>query len=447
MKNRRAIGQLLGGAALCGSAAALVLLAATAAAGEARFGRVVPAPRMQEPHYLEPVADPVFGTVVVRVTEPGRAMAGGRCEEGYCTHHYSSAQAWNADQSLLLITNGCGDACFLDGRSYRPLFERHMANDCAWHPVEPSSMICVGGRAVYVWKPRTNALGRSVTLSGFRDVQFGPYKGNPSDDGDRIVVRARDGAGHLVAFAVDIASGRLHAPILLDTLPGENNACSISPSGRYVVCIQDLPGERENLHVFTVDGEPVQHWSEHHRPGHGDMTTDADGEDVYVGISKSEPDRFHVIKRRLKDGLVTDLLPYGQASHASLRNTKRRGWVFLSFEGTLADVRDAAADGTVPFYEEVVALMIDGSGTLRRLVQTRNAPADYRSETHASPSPDGTQVIWASNWGEAGGPVSAYVARVRWLDPSASEADPTGTRGHSALPGPSSGVNHANVRP
>jgi len=44
-------------------------------------------------------------------------------------------------------------------------------------------------------------------------------------------------------------------------------------------------------------------------------------------------------------------------------------------------------------------LRIDGSGELRRVLQTRNIKYDYWNETHASPSPDGSQIIWSSNWG------------------------------------------------
>jgi hypothetical protein len=47
-------------------------------------------------------------------------------------------------------------------------------------------------------------------------------------------------------------------------------------------------------------------------------------------------------------------------------------------------------------------------------VQTRNVPFDYWSETHASPSPDGSQVIWSSNWGVGGGPVYDFVAHLDW---------------------------------
>ena len=167
-----------------------------------------------------------------------------------------------------------------------------------------------------------------------------------------------------------------------------------------------------STYVFTPEGVQLQHWSENHRPGHGDMTIDSDGSDVYVGVSKADPDKYHVIKRRLADGAVTDLAPYGVAQHASIRNINRPGWVFLTYSGSYAKV--AAHPDWAPFYQEVVALRIDGSGELRRIVQTRSARHDYRSEAQASPSPDGTQVIWSSNWGQEGGAVADYVARLSW---------------------------------
>jgi hypothetical protein len=68
----------------------------------------------------------------------------------------------------------------------------------------------------------------------------------------------------------------------------------------------------------------------------------------------------------------------------------------------------------------VIALRIDGSGDVRRIAQTRNVPFDYWSETHASPSPDGSQVIWSSNWGVPGGPVHEFVTRVDWPEASGS---------------------------
>lgn len=288
-----------------------------------------------------------------------------------------------------------------------------MDDDCKWHPTDPALMICVHRNRVYSWEPRTNAKVTIYAPTDYTNLQFGPYKGNLSRDGNRLVIRATNGAGALIAFAYDISARKKYRVIDLGGLPGTNGYCTISPSGRYIGCFQTTDDEIEKAFFFTIDGDQVQHWAEHHRPGHGDMAIDADGKDVYVGISKADPDKWHVIKRRLEDGTVTDLAPAGYGTHSSLRNINRPGWVFVSYEGSYSKVV-GSPPRWAPFYQEVVALRIDGSGEIRRIAQTRNAKSDYYSETHASPSPDGSQVVWSSNWGQSGGPVAAYVSRLTW---------------------------------
>jgi hypothetical protein len=183
-----------------------------------------------------------------------------------------------------------------------------------------------------------------------------------------------------------------------------------------VFCANTTFDGTDTAYVFTADGVQLQHWTEHHRPGHGDITTDTDGSEVYVGISKANPDKYHIIKRRLDDGAVTDLAPYGDGQHASIRNINRPGWVFVTYSGTYPGVDGHI--GRTPFYQEVVALRIDGSGELRRVIQTHNIKYDYWSETHASPSPDGSQIVWSSNWGHPGGPVADFVTRLSWPEPT-----------------------------
>ena len=372
--------------------------------------RAVVAPQIPMPRYLEPVTDPAFRTSMTRVTDPGSEMITGMsCQPAYCTHRYSSAQAWNADQSLLVIINGCDGFCFIDGQTYRPLFVRRVPNECEWHPIIAAQMICVSGTEIYVWEPKSDLKTTIYAPPDYTDFQFGPYKGNPSADGTRLVVRAANSAGAPVAFAYDIASRTKYPDIELATLPGTHGHCTIAPTGRFIVCTQQTS---EDSYVYTLEGKQIHHWAEPHRPGHGDLTLDSDGSDVYVGISKTDPDKYHVIKRRLDNGKVTDLAPYGEVQHASMRNINRPDWVFLTYAGEYSEV--ATHPNWAPFYQEVVALRIDGSGEIRRIVQTRNERYDYWSETHASPSPDGSQIIWSSNWGEAGGPVADYVARLSW---------------------------------
>ena len=377
--------------------------------------RVIVTPMMQSPDYRQPAVDPALHTSFARVTDPGRQMAPNiTCKPAYCRHRYSISQAWNADQSMLVINRGCGGFCFLDGQTYEPLFRRRIRSACEWHPTDPLLMICVHGNGVYAWSPPTNHIRTLFESDDHRAFEFGPGKGNPSHDGNRLAIRATNKVGEKVAFAYDITAKIKFPDINLEGLSGDNNYVSISPSGRYIFVFQQPSDGVEHAYVYAVDGDQLQHWSEHHRPGHGDMTIDADGNDVYVGVSKSDPDKYHIIKRRLKDGVVTDLAPYGDGNHVSARNIHRPGWVFVSYSSTYDKV--AANPSWAPFYREVVALRIDGSGVIRRVAQTRNAVHDYRSETHASPSPDGSQIIWSSNWGRPGGPVADYVTRLSWPD-------------------------------
>ncbi|MER8849988.1 hypothetical protein NKH94_00090 [Mesorhizobium australicum] len=389
-----------------------VLLRAADSQGNSMSTTFVAPMPMDLPDYLRPATDPAFGTNFMRITKPGALGGGVVCGTKYCSHRYSSAQAWNADQSLLVLANGCNGLCFLDGKTYAPLFYRDKGGECEWHPRDADVMICVEDRKISIWAPRTDHEDVVFVTAQYHDLQFGPSKGNPSRDGKRIAVRAVRADGKAVVFAFDLADRFKFPDIDLAQVPGTTSSCTISPLGTNILCFQNLADGTEQRAILSVDGTLRQRWTDHHRPGHGDLTLDDDGSEVYVGISKSGPDKYHVIKRRLSDGKVTSLTGYGEAEHASSRALKRPGWVFLTYGGNPEEI--SANPGWAPYAREVIALRIDGSGEVRRIVQTRNAPFDYWSETHASPSPDGTQVIWSSNWGVAGGPVYDFVTRVDW---------------------------------
>jgi hypothetical protein len=375
-------------------------------------GFLAPA-EMALPGYLDPAEEPLFGTRLIRVTKPGDLGSGVVCREKYCSHRYSSAQAWNADQTLLVISNGCNGMCFLDGNTFEPLFHRDQAAECEWSPVDPDTMICVGDGAIFTWQPRQDRRLTIASFPGYEDLGFGPYKGNPSNDGRRVAVRATHD-GRMVAFAFDLRDRKKFPDIDLTRIPGTNNACTISPLGGNILCFQDQDDDTEQTYIFAVDGSLRQVWRENHRPGHGDLTVDADGSEIYVGISKSPPDEYQIIKRRLDDGAVTSLMAYGEAQHVSLRSIRRPGWAIVSYGGDPANVSRHAE--WAPYAREIIALRLDGSGRIRRIAQTHNVPSDYWSETHGSPSPDGSKVIWSSNWGTAGGPVFEFVSHLEWPD-------------------------------
>jgi hypothetical protein len=395
----------------------ILLLTAVAFGAQAndrlRTAKIMTISDLPEPEYLGQVTDPAFGTLFTRVTYPGRMLFDRvSCEPTHCRHRYSSAQAWNADQSLLLISKGCNGFCFLDGQTYKPAFHRRASGECEWHPTDPTQMICVEDQRIYAWAVREDVKTTLYAPGDYKKLKFGPSKGNLSNDGSRLVVQAVNGDGETVSFAYDIGAARKFPDISLARLVGENSFCSISPSGHYILCVQRLPDGANPAYVFAVDGVLIQTWPENHRPGHGDMALDSDGKDVYVGISKADPDKYHIIKRRLDDGFVTSIAPFGRAQHVSARNIRKPGWVFVTFGGEYSQV--VGGKETTPFYQEIVAMRIDGSGEIRRVAHTRSSNHDYLSEAQASPSPDGSQVIWSSNWGRAGDPVAAYIAQLEW---------------------------------
>jgi WD40 repeat protein len=365
------------------------------------------------PEYLVQVKDPVSGLAFTRITKPGKLGEAIECGEDYCGHRYSSAQAWNADQSLLLIASGCSGLCFLDGQTYKPLFFRASPGNCEWHPLNPDQMICVNDRDIRLWTPRTDTHTVLFTTNLYSQLQFGPGKGNPSRDGTRIAVRALTKSGALVVFVYDLRTRIKYRDFDLSRLPGKNGYCTITPAGESVVCSQTLPDDIQQTFILSKDGQLSQSWLEKHRPGHGDMTIGADGIEIMVGISKSEPDKYHVIKRRLDNGVVTSLLPYGEATHVSLRANNHHGWAIVSYEGDPKEI--ARHPKWAPFGRQIIALALDGSGRVRPIAQTNNVKVDYHSETHASPSPDGSQIIWSSNWGVPGGTVYEFVTQVPWL--------------------------------
>jgi hypothetical protein len=398
---------------IIGSMLAIVLAWQISAPGHFRFlPEGLAAAASPLPPYLTEAIDSDAKTSFIRITRPGVLGSGVVCSAKWCSHRYSSSQAWNSNQTMLLLANGCKGLCFLDGQSYRPLFHRAQWRECEWHPRLAEAMICVGERDIRLWAPRTGRVAVLFDSPSYRDLQFGPGKGNPSLDGNRIAVRAVRKGGQMVAFAYDISSRKKFPDIDFGALPGEPSSCSISPLGGLIHCFLSLEDDTLQTAIFDIHGKLVQRWLEHHRPGHGDMTVDVDGSEVYVGISKSDPDRYQVIKRRLTDGAVTPLLPYGEASHVSLRATGRQGWAIVTYEGDPAEV--AGHQGWAPYARQIVAVALDGSGAVRILANTTNDSVTYEAEAHGAPSPDGSKIIWSSNWGAAGGPVHEFVSAVDW---------------------------------
>ena len=356
--------------------------------------------------YLVPAVDAKFGSKIVKVTNPNRAIPGlGLTWGRVAIHHYSIDQAWNADQTLLALDRGAKPRVFLDGKTYKPAMALPSPGEVRWHPRRPEEMIFVSKTSVGLWNVRKNEVAVLKSFSEYGEASFGDHKGNPSDDGNVVAITAMRSDGKRVVFAYNLATGEKHPDI---DMSGEYQVghTTISPRGSLIIVYSFATNDPDSRRrrIFTKDGELLQTWTEYERPGHGDFALDHNGDEVFVGRSKSRPERWQIITRRLVDGEVTVLSPPCYASHVSARNLRDRDWVFATF--TPEDGRS----GFAPYEGEVSAVSMDGNQSVRRLAETHAAPNGYLTEPHGCPSPDGRRVIFASNWGDKNGPIAAYVA-------------------------------------
>jgi hypothetical protein len=383
------------------------------------------APDIPKPAYLVPYADPSFRQKVTRVTgDPDDPIPGlpGTAWGDRERHQYSSFAAWNADGSLIRINRSTGlhDELYLDGATYQPLFHKPDLEhkEMRWHPVDPDLFVFIRDNQIGTWNVHT---GEEIVLATFPGYSaFTLKKSNPSDDGARFAVRAQDPLGTTVAFVYDMVTGTKY-PDIDTSLFSSVGRVMTSPLGDLVVLLglspQSLDPRGNSTQVYDLNGNPVgPFWAEYHNPGHYDLTVDENGDQVAVGNSKIGSNDGRLIKRRLVDGVISDV-SFGERyfTHTSTRNiAEAPGWAYST-----------GAACCEPYEREIVAAKLDGT-EVRRLASTYDVYNGYFTEPHGSVSPDGTRVIWASNWMDPNGPIQAYVVEACALDAGFCGADADG---------------------
>jgi hypothetical protein len=145
-------------------------------------------------------------------------------------------------------------------------------------------------------------------------------------------------------------------------------------------------------------------------PDHGDLTIDANGDDVEIGSARGSGYNGQIVSVRLRDGKITPIgLAGGYGSHTSGRALKP--WGVSSFFSDSSQ-----------FASEIHVMNLDGS-KVYRVAQDHNPFPDYEAETHPTLSPDGMRVVFASAWGGSNSrPVSVYVIDLRDVCSSSTSA-------------------------
>ena len=410
-------------------------------------------PTVAKPAYLETIFPEPFRLPVTRiVADPGKTISlrdGGMGRWGSdARHHYSNDQPWSADGALLALQNtGSPSSIYLDGNTYRPIrgpCPGYDSYDDRWHPriAHAHERISVNRTTRLSWFDVVTCTETREWALPFPVIGIG---GNPSEDGRFIALSDRK---RVIVVDMDpqppfapYPYRRIGPPTDLTGDCGLKPQCapswvSVSPSGRYVV----LNYHGDHLRVYDVNPNTLAVTPRImattsprctgtaeagfiYDLGHQDLAANPfdHGEDVILGQEHCGNRRKRVagvlmggvVMVRLRDGAVTSLTdPTNEAYpyHISTRNYDRPGWAYVSYW----------PDPGRRFDHEIVAVKLDGSGTVERYAHTHTeTSACYRCEAHAVPARDGRRVLWASNWMTNGGGtgvksvIQAYVVDAR----------------------------------
>jgi hypothetical protein len=326
-------------------------------------------PPLSRPGYLQPITDPVFGTKVTRISD--ESTFGGSANHRL-EHLYSKTQPWNSDMTLIQMNSA---RVILDAKTYQVVKIQSGRDEAKWSTVDPNILYYVSGNQFRKWNVRTNA---DTVLHTFPEgnVSIGNYEGNISI-GDKYVVL---NVGPTLAIVYDIANDVVISK--KDIGVAASDWMSISPSGNYVVLHSNTGGgvvvHDRNLNFLR---KIFDHGS------HSDLGYDGSGNEIDAQVCTGKG------RARLDNGLMSELMPgFNECGHISLRGYNRPGWALKSGDG------------------ELYAIKLDGSGIVQRFAHEHSSSATYDSEPKGVISPDGSKVMWNSDWGS--GTVYAYVAEM-----------------------------------
>ena len=382
---------------------------------------------LKRPDYLQSVTDPVFNTEITRVTGdygtavpglPGKTWSSG---ESGNRHQYSHIPAWNADGSLLYIETA---GIVINGRApYEALYSVSWpsgAQEVRWDPANPDSMIFVGSNGVHRLNVKTGQVDLLASFPEYEGTQLfiGNFEGDIVDDGSKVLITGPDSS-----FAF---------PFYFDTntrgpafdLPANSDYATFSPLGNFIF-VDAEPNGYELMRVYELDERTGELSLESDwdtgafgaaTPNHADLTV-IEGVECLVGrteggqtINGTYVRDGAVVMRPLEDSnsldSMTVLFPEGWCSHTSVCNRGNRDWAICTYgEWSSGNFPDNRGQG------EIIAVRTDGSGEVRRIVHHRSTQAQYWAQAQASVSPDGSLVVFASDWGNSEGQINAYVAK------------------------------------
>ena len=375
-----------------------------------------PMQRMPKPDPKVEYIDPAFGTPVTRITHPLGAQGDTRIIKPL----YSTVPAWSYDERYLMLwSRSRGHLIYQGDRPYRLLgyVAPYYASDIEtvlWSPrkghpfpyefVYPTNyknepVLYHQYLFAQIREPLKDFRDRPLRLDSSAELNLGGDPQWMSRDNRTVGLKQGD-----FTFTYSIDDDEVRAQLWLD--PAYQNALVPSPSGRWAqygraVCTPETLGLRRLLRMADA--------YEHASPGFEEARVDT--WNMVDFDSKSELNGS-LVSYRLDTGEARVIIgpasgyPYPPAgTHLSAVGPAEL--VALGIVGT--------GQGQTLLDNEIV-LANTRTGQVQRVAHCRSladeGPWGYWGETHATISPSGTRIVWASDWGGSDS-VDAYVADLR----------------------------------
>jgi hypothetical protein len=407
------------------------------AAGVTNPKTIVPETNFALPDPKVEFTDPDLGGKIIRLLNP-RTLAN---PNPYAVPIYSQLSSWNSDMSLILL-QGEDRYYIIDSSTYSVVREVWGLNSARWSPVDKDVIFYMSnyGREFNKYSVSNNSSTLIRYFSEYTNMEYGTNQEAMSYDGKYVALAGNkysDNTCEIFAFnVIDNVKGPVLSRPLYPSREFPGDHVAISPLGDYVMVQwgtqQTSPpsgatqGRYRGLEAYDLNMNYVGEVTPHNL--HGDFAVDKNGVQWYVfdytGSQGPLPSRHMIVKARVPDGVILNAdntisnnatynlltLDWFINMHISCRNynVSARGWCVAStYSGT-----DVEPYGWLPLRDEIFRVWLDSNDTtphIERMAHHRTSPAplttdncpsggSYWAQPHATVSPDGTRVLFASNW-------------------------------------------------
>ena len=369
-----------------------------------------PMEAIDKPAYLNTITDPSFGTTIRRITNAAQGEV--------IVPMYSTVQAWNADESMMILYNQTkGSHELLNGKDYQFLRDLNDVNPADleqifWDFNEPN-VFYYPENSTYNFIRYTVSTQEKEVLVNIKDISNcsgGISMGNDiqmmSWDSDVFTFRCNNET----SYSYRISTKEL-IPFVIDDLGYV--APSVAPSGNVYY---------HGSSVYDSQGGILVDLNENSTE-HSCIGKLTNGNDAHFAIAFAQGPQGgcigDIIAHDLTTGMCYPIISQGQGydypqsgTHISAlahKNTEG-GWVAASMVGY-------DQNGQELLDQELVVVKADeGNIKVCRIGHHRSDEDqyDYWGEPHAVISPTGTRVLFASDWSgeEDGLSVDSYVVEL-----------------------------------